>query len=79
MKKENKKRFLEMESTGYFSGFGGLEVKSIMHGVNDIVVFAVGAWTGSPEIHTARIHYETERAFFNYKGIRVHFDEVLKM
>lgn len=79
MKKEDKKRFLAMESKGYYSGFGGLEVKNIMYGVNDTVVFIVGAWTGSPEVHTARINYNTERAFFTFKGIRVHFDEVIRM
>lgn len=79
MKKEEKLKVMQEKSVGYFSGFGGLEVKSIAYGVEDCVVFVVGAWTGRPEVHTARIHYETERAYFNYRGTRVHFDEVLRM
>ena len=79
MRKEEKQAFLQADSVGYFSGFGGLEVKEILYGIEDEVVFCVGAWTGHREIHKARIHYETERPFFLYRGIRVHFDEVIRM
>ena len=79
MRKEEKQAYLETKSEGYYSGFGGLEVKEIRYGLNDAVVFCTGAWRGRPEIHTARIHYETERPYFLCRGLRVHFDEILRM
>ncbi len=79
MTKEIKNEYLNKASVACFSGFGGLEIKEILYGIEDTVVFVVGAWCGGREIHTAKIHYETERAYFNYRGVRVHFDEILRM
>lgn len=78
MKRTEKEQYLKKATVGYCSILGGLEVKDIIYGIDDAVVFVAGAWTSDRSVHTAKIHYETERAYFNFNGVRVHFDEILR-
>lgn len=47
-----KKDILKTETIAYYSGFNGLEIKGIEHGIDDYVLCVSGAWTCqyAPEI-----------------------------
>jgi hypothetical protein len=79
MNNAEKLTYLAEKSVGYYSGFGGLEVKKIEYGIEDYCIFAVGAWTGKPEIHKSKIYYETDVPYIKYRGTRVKFDEIIRM
>ena len=75
-----KTEVLSKRSVGYFSGFGGLEVKEIEYGVSDTVLFVVGAWTGSKDAFRAVIRYDASgEPYFVYRGYHVRFDEIIRM
>ena len=67
-------------SIAYFSGFGGLEIKSILFDIDDSVVFVVGAWTGSPELHKSRIKYGADgEPYFTFKRAHIPLAECIRM
>ena len=78
MKAYEKATALRAEYIGYYSGFGGIEVKTIDYGLEDYCIFVAGAWTGNRSVHRCKIHYETNRPYFIYNGCRIHFDEILR-
>ena len=69
-----------MKTVAYFSGYGGIEIKSIEYGIEDHVIFMAGTFAGKRSAHRARIYYPASgRAYFNYLGSRIHFDECLRV
>lgn len=80
MKKSEKIEVLAQPSIAYYSGFGGTELKSIEYGINDAVVYVVGAWCSKPEVHKSRIYYKPNGdAFFTYKGSRISLSDCIRM
>ena len=66
----------------YYSGFGGLEIHGIEHGVNDYVYCTASAWYGgnsAKTYHKLRIYYGEKYTYFNFKGQRVFFDDCIRM
>ena len=59
----------------YEMGLFGIEIKQVENDINDYVVFT--DYKGAA--HRAIIHYETERAYFNFMGHRIHLDECLRV
>lgn len=78
MTKLDKQMYMEMPSIGYYSGCGGIEVKTILYGIDDYVIFIAGAWTEKPSVHKAKIYY-SDIPYFRYNGYTIHFYEVLRM
>lgn len=78
MTKNEKNEAIFMQTVGYYSGYGGIEVKYIIYGIDDIVLFTAGTFCGKPSAHRAKIHYDTDRPYFIYAGRRIHFDEILR-
>lgn len=63
----------------YYSGFGGIEIKSIDHGIDDRVVYVAGAWCSAKSVHKSKIYYTMSGSpYFKYKGVRVHLDDCIK-
>lgn len=77
MTKNEKAVVIAARCTAYFSGFGGLEIKSIEYGIEDYVLYVTGAWNGQGKAHKSKIYYE-ERPYFKYKGVRIHLDECIR-
>lgn len=78
MTKKEKEAYINKKTIGYWSALSGLEVKEIIHGIEDYCICVSGAWCGNYTVHKAIIHYETERPYIKIKGIRFHFDECIK-
>lgn len=80
MKKFEKIEALAQPSIAYASMLGGTELKRIEYGINETVVFVVGAWCSRPEIHKSRIYYKSNGdAFFTYKGCRISLSDCIRM
>ena len=74
----NKKDILKMETTAYYSGFNGLEIKGIEYGIEDYVLCVSGAWNGKPNPHRLKIYYTSENAYIKLNGYRVPLDECIR-
>lgn len=70
------------ESTAYYSGLAGLEIKGIEYGIEDYVYCVSGAW-GAPRLqgfHRVKVQYTAGgRAFIRVNGWRVPLDECIRM
>lgn len=80
MKREEKNEVLNSGAIAYYSGFGGIEIKSIEYGINDRVVFVAGAWCSARSAHKSRIDYTAGgEPFFRYHGYRIKLSECLRV
>lgn len=68
------------KAIAYYSGFGGIEIYHIEHGINDAVYFTSNAWNGTPrnKPHKAKINYNSREPYFNYKGYRIPLNECIR-
>ena len=74
-----RKEILNADTVAYFSGCGGIEIKSIEYGINDRVLFVAGAWTGNKTAHRARIYSDkNSELFFRYHNYKIPFSECLR-
>ena len=74
-----KKDILEMETTAYYSGFNGLEIKGIEYGIEDYVLCVSGALAGKPKPHRLKIYYTSENAYIKLNGDKIRLDECIRM
>lgn len=80
MKKEEKQFYMNKKSVAYWSGCSGIEIKDILYGINDSVVFVAGAWYGKKSVHKARIYNNASgNLYFKYHGYTIPFDECIRM
>lgn len=72
----SKKEICQMVTTAVFtSGLYGLYLKQVEYGIEDYILFV--DYMGVA--HRAKVHYETKRAYFNFMGHRIHFDECIRV
>ena len=76
MTKQEKDIIRNKKTIAYYSGYSGIEIKEIWHGINDAVVFVSEAWAGKGFVHRAKIHYG-KRPYFNFEGNRIYLDECI--
>lgn len=76
-----KKEYCEShDSTAYYSGFNGLEIKGVEYGINDYLYCVSGAWGGGKAYHKLIIHYSRRgAAYVMLHGYRVPLDECIRM
>ena len=78
MNKQEKQDIIKAPCIGYFSGFGGIEIKHIQHiGLDDYVVYVAGAWCSKQSVHRTRVYYTPTTPYFKYNGVRIHLDECI--
>ena len=74
---------LEHKSIAYYSGFGGIEIKAINHGISDCVYYVASAWYGGESAktyHCKRIYYPAKASpYFLHNGNRIPLDECIRM
>ena len=72
----SKKEICKMVTTAVFTGgLCGLYLKQVEYGIDDYILF-IDYMGGA---HRAKVHYETERPYFNFMGHRIHFDECVRV
>ena len=76
-----KKEICENNKTfGYYSGFGGIELKEFDYSINDSVYFTANSWNGKKSYHKARIYIGTnDHAYFIFKGVKISLDECIRV
>lgn len=71
---------IAMKTLGYYSGFGGLEIKAVEYGIDEAIIFIVGAWTGTPEGFRSVIQYNRDgEAFFKYRNAHIYLNDCLRV
>jgi len=79
MTSREKKAYIEMKPAAYYSGFGGIEIKSIEYGIEDYIVFVAGAWCSDKTVHKEIVEYdENGNSFFKYKRNHIPLDECIR-
>ncbi|MGF6375066.1 hypothetical protein M2140_000100 [Clostridiales Family XIII bacterium PM5-7] len=75
-----KAEVLAMDSVAYYSGFSGLEIKSIEYGIEDYLICVSGAWTSpsKQKTHRLKIHYG-DRPYVMLHGYKVPLDECIRI
>ena len=73
-----KEMVMEKETVGYISACSGIEIKEIVYGVDDHVVFIAGAWGPNKSAHKRKIYYNSNGAYFIYAGQRFNFNEIVR-
>ena len=79
MTKSEKQKVIDMPSLAYFSGFGGVEIKSIDY-VDDAVLFVANAWYGKKSVHHSAIRYTRDMVpYFTLNGCRIRLADCIRM
>ena len=78
MTNAEKQAYIKAPYIGYWSCFGGVEVKEIQYGIDDHMVVVDNAWYGSNKgVHRVMIHYGT-RDYIKLSGTRLYLDECIR-
>lgn len=75
----SKKDILNMKSVAYYSGCGGIEIKSILYGIDDYVLCVSGCWNGKQKPHKLKIYYSGEYAYIKLHGYRIMLKDCIIM
>ena len=72
---------MNMKSVAYYSGFSGLEIKGIEHGINDYLLCVSGAWSAksNQKPHKLKIYYDNNGGFVRLHGYKVPMNEFIRM
>lgn len=70
----------ETEKTvAYYSGWTGIEIKKVLNGTDDHIVYVDGAWYGKKFYGCAKVEYGKDGApFFRVRGHRIPLDECVR-
>lgn len=80
MTKAEKQAFMEQKSVGYYSGFGGVEVKEIQNGYEDYIIFVAGAWCSAKSIHRRKVQYTVNgEPFVSFANCRLYLRDFIRM
>lgn len=78
MKKAEKTKYLSMLTIAYFSGYGGIEIKEIVYGIEDYAVYVAGAWTNNKTVHRSKIYFYGDDIFFKYHGAKISLNDCIR-
>lgn len=81
MTKQEKKAILDAACVAYYSGWNGIEIKTIEYGINDYIVYVSGCFCGKREVHKSRVYYgmKENTAYFKYNGKRIPLNECIRV
>lgn len=80
MTKAEKQAYMEQKSVGYYSGFGGIEVKEIQYGIEDYIIFVAGAWCSAKSVHRRKIQYNMSGDnFIVFANCRLYLRDFMRM
>ena len=79
MTKTEKNYYLNKACCAYYSGFGGIEIKDIIYGIDDKVVFVANAWAGKKSVHSRVIRCNAAgNIYFSFANTRIMLDECIR-
>lgn len=71
------KDYRDMPTVGYWSAYGGVEVKEIEYGIDDYALVTCGAMSGKPTSHRLKIYTTESDMYINFHGRRLKFSECI--
>lgn len=75
-----KKDILKMETIAYYSGLNGLEIKYIIHGIDDYILCVSGAWGGVKKAHILKVYYPSSKSpYIKLHGYTIRLDECIRV
>lgn len=77
-----KNDILNMKSVAYYSGFHGLEIKSIEHGINNYLYCVSGAWRSEDKQkpHRLKIYYDSKDGdYVRLHGYKIPLRDCIRM
>lgn len=79
MTKRENEHYKEMRTVGYWSAWGGVELKEIQYGIEDYAIVVANSFLGGSvsKAHRVRIHYE-DRSYIKLEGHTYYFDECIR-
>lgn len=70
---------INAHTIAYYSGFGGIEIKSIEYGIDDYIIYVAGAWCSAKSVHKCKVYYTMNgNAYFKYNGVRIPLNECIR-
>ena len=66
-------------SITYYSGFNGLEVKSITRGIHNELYAVSNAWSGKKKYHKLRIYSNGKGEYIRLHGYTCYLNDFIKM
>lgn len=78
MTKNEKQAYINAPYQAYYSGFGGIEIKEIEYGIEDYVIYVAGAWCSKKSVHRAKVYYNGDNSYFEYKGVKIPLNECIR-
>ena len=66
------------ETIAYYSGWGGIEIKDFVYGIEDYVEYVGNAWHGGSTVHRTKIYTTPNTAYFIYAGHRISLAECIR-
>ena len=78
MTKLEKQNYLNKNTIGYWSDWGGVEVKGIEYGINDYAIIYIRL---KKSVHRVRINYgrKLDRDYIRIHGRRLYLNECLRV
>lgn len=74
-----KSEIINARPVAYYSGFGGIEIKSVEYGIDDYIIYVAGAWCSARSAHKSKIYYTMSGSpYFKYKGVRIHLEDCVR-
>lgn len=81
MRKQEKEKYLQLETKGYWSACGGVELKEIEYGTDDYIICVAGAWSSKKSVHRLKVYYSTRNKaeYVKLNGYRLYFTDCLRV
>ena len=77
-----KSEIINMKTVGYYSGFGGIEIKFVeygVYGIDDYIIYVAGAWCSARSVHRCKVYFTMSGSpYFKYKGVRIHLEDCVR-
>lgn len=66
-------------SIAYYSGFNGLELKAITHGIHDEIYAVSNAWIDKKKYHKLRIYNNNKGEYIRLNGTICYLNDFIKI
>ena len=70
---------LNNDAFAYYSGFGGVHLYYIDHGIEDYIYCASNAWYGKKRYHKLKVYYDNSGGYIKLDGYRIPLDECIRI
>ena len=74
-----KEQYMQYPTVAYCTDFEGIEIKDILYGIEDYIVFLAGTMGNNPTCHKAKVYYSGERPYFKLYGRRIYLDNCMRV